>query len=316
MLFQIAQALGATMRVTDVGALISTHLARLLPFTSSAVFLWDEASRSFSCEHATGSHQDAMRALTAPSVEGLQAALATLANLRCAGGPAPAESLLVAPLELDGRNIGALAFCHVDEHVYTSDHDRLVARVAAQSAPVVANAMLFSRAHQQSFTDSLTGLANRRFVERQLDREISRARRQASRFSVLFFDVDRFKGINDVFGHRAGDETLIAIGRFLQSSLRDYDVCARFGGDEFVVVLFDCDRRNAEGRLRSIQSGVAGMAFEPSPGLQVLLSLSGGAATYPADGANAEALIAAADRRMYEDKSARRRDIVAAPAQR
>ena len=126
--------------------------------------------------------------------------------------------------------------------------------------------------------------------------------------------MDQFKGINDVFGHRAADDALRLIGRLLQSKLRDYDVRARYGGDEFAVVLLDCDGPNAAGRLRSIQCGVAGMAFEPSPGCHLTMGLSGGAATYPADGENAAALIAAADRRMYEDKSARRRDVVATPA--
>jgi diguanylate cyclase (GGDEF)-like protein len=119
------------------------------------------------------------------------------------------------------------------------------------------------------------------------------------------FDVNGLKHINDTFGHQAGDRALQAIGRILGSRLRSYDVCARYAGDEFVVVLGDCDSAEAEQRRTDIQDGLATLDFHPVPGRQMSLRISGGSATFPDDGRTADELIAVADRRMYEDKSSR-----------
>jgi len=134
---------------------------------------------------------------------------------------------------------------------------------------------------------------------------LTRAKRHASHASVLMFDVNGLKHINDTFGHQAGDRALQAIGRILGSRLRSYDVCARYAGDEFVVVLGDCDSTVAERRRRDIQEGVASLDFQPTPGLRTPLRISGGTATFPEDGRTTDELIAVADRRMYEEKFSR-----------
>jgi diguanylate cyclase (GGDEF)-like protein len=212
---------------------------------------------------------------------------------------------MAAPLMIGERAVGALVLYHVERGAYAADHRRLVTRVADEAAPVVSKTLLFEQAQEQSETDLLTGLANRRGMERRLVAHVTRAERHAGTASVLLFDVDRFKHINDAFGHDAGDRALQAIGGFLQSRLRSYDVCARYAGDEFVVVLGDCDQAEAERRRVDIQNGVATLDFEPQPGRRQSLAISGGTATFPDDGRTADELIAVADQRMYEEKSTR-----------
>jgi diguanylate cyclase (GGDEF)-like protein/putative nucleotidyltransferase with HDIG domain len=301
---EIAEALTASLKVSDVTALVSARLANLVPFTAVALFLHDEASGLYLCRQATGTHQDLIRRVTAATIEGLEKALPGHGAGRRPGG-ARLESALVAPLQMDRRNVGALAFYHTTPGVYTAEHGRLALQAAAQAAPVIVNAVAFELAQEQSLTDLLTRLPNRRYVERHLTQELARAQRGGTRVSLLLLDMDRFKSINDEFGHQAGDRALVDVARSLREGLRSYDICARLAGDEFVVVLSDCDRDQAECKGLALQQAVARAAFFAAPGTPVALGISVGAATFPEDGQSPDALVAAADRRMYEDKSSR-----------
>jgi len=302
---ELSQALGASLRVADVITLLSTHVVNLVPFTSSALFLLDDTSKLFLCRHVNGPHAEGIRALAASTVEGVGAMLPDVPSQPVANGPRRLRSVLAAPLMIGERAIGALAFYHVESDAYTLEHRRLVARVADETAAVVSKTLVFEDAQGQSETDLLTGLTNRRGMELQLAAKLTRATRHASHASVLMFDVNGLKHINDTFGHQAGDRALQAIGRILGSRLRSYDVCARYAGDEFVVVLGDCDSSVAERRRRDIQEGVASLDFQPTPGLRTSLRISGGTATFPEDGRTTDELIAVADRRMYEEKFSR-----------
>jgi diguanylate cyclase (GGDEF)-like protein len=305
-LHEVAQTLSSTLRISDVVALISSRLVNLIPFSASALFLYDEESELYLCQYASGAHPDAIRAVTASTVEGLEKALPSWTPLRGSMVPMRLQSVLVAPLQSSPRAMGALVLYHHDHGVYTADHRRLMSQIAAQAAPVVANAVVFERAQEQSLTDVLTSLPNRRYMDRHFAQEIARVHRHRGSLSVLLLDMDRFKEINDEFGHQAGDRALREVAQVLRGSLREYDVCARYAGDEFVVIVGDCDLSQAERRRREIQDAVAAIGFEPLPGRRVPLGISAGAATYPQDGLAADDLLAVADRRMYQDKAVRK----------
>ena len=119
-------------------------------------------------------------------------------------------------------------------------------------------------------------------------------------------DLDRLKEINDTYGHEAGDRALRAVGNVLRATVRQNDLCARFAGDEFIVVLWDCTPEHEARRVADLQNAVAAHPFEPRPGVRVSLSISAGAARFPDDGNTFEELLAAADERMYRDKAVRR----------
>jgi diguanylate cyclase (GGDEF)-like protein len=119
-------------------------------------------------------------------------------------------------------------------------------------------------------------------------------------------DMDRLKEINDTYGHEAGDRALRAIGAVLRSTVRQNDLCARFAGDEFVVVLWDCTPDHETRRVQDIQNAVAAYPFEPRTGVRLSLSISAGTARYPQDGSTLEELLAVGDERMYQDKAGRR----------
>jgi diguanylate cyclase (GGDEF)-like protein len=299
----LGQGLTSSLRVSDALSMISTSLVSMMPLDACALFLADPASGLFLCSHVVGSHQEAVRGVTAASVEGLNSALPTSV---VRGVTTRLQGALAAPLATESGTIGALVVYHAQRHRLSGDHARLLARVAAHAANVIANGLLFEQAEQQLLTDVLTGLSNRRHLDRQLAEEMARVKRHGGQFSVLVLDMDRFKQINDEFGHEAGDSALREAAQVLRAGLRPYDVCARFAGDEFVLVLGECDQAQAERRRVELQQAVAALWLEPVPGRILRLSASIGAATFPDDADTVEGLIREADRRMYRDKPDRK----------
>ena len=305
MLHGISQALNASLRVSDTLALVSSSMVQCVPFVSCALFLFDEECQLLLCRHVAGIQHDGIRAMVAAHVESL-AGMLPAQPLQGRAPGARIQSVLVSPLQIEDHTLGALALYHTDREAFTADHRRLLGRVATQAATVIANAVEFERTQEQSLTDVLTGLPNRRYLDRQFAQELARAQRQQGRLSLLVLDMDRFKQINDGFGHQAGDRALKEVAHILRSSLRVYDVCARFAGDEFVLVLGECDPAQAERRRQELQSAIAALPFVPARGQQVQLAVSIGAASFPEDGHTVDDMMAVADRRMYADKASRK----------
>jgi diguanylate cyclase (GGDEF)-like protein len=152
--------------------------------------------------------------------------------------------------------------------------------------------------------DALTGLPNRRYLEEWLRMSLPAARRAGSRLVVLYFDLDGFKGVNDRFGHEAGDRVLQVTAHRLRRALRVSDFVARLGGDEFVAALRETPTPSAVAMMiNRLQSEIAKAPIEELTDGAVTASI--GAAWYPEDGDSVEALLAAADRAMYEVKQRR-----------
>jgi diguanylate cyclase (GGDEF)-like protein len=161
----------------------------------------------------------------------------------------------------------------------------------------------FARARAESQTDPLTQLPNRRFLAEHGVAEIARADRAGEPVAFLLVDVDRFKSINDTYGHLKGDEALVLIADCLRRGLRPYDVCARYAGDEFVLVLSGCDAALARKRADELVASAQTLRLEAGDSRSWPLSMSVGVAVYPDDGDTYPALLAVADARMYENKA-------------
>jgi diguanylate cyclase (GGDEF)-like protein/putative nucleotidyltransferase with HDIG domain len=320
-LYEIAQAMGTSLGVADTMALISAKLSNLVPFSCAALFLYDEASETLRCRFATGADSDIIQQIAVQNGEGLTGWVArnrrALVNARPSADLESAglshlqttlQSALVCPLLLGDRFIGALSVYHVDAAFYGDDHRRLLDRVSEQAAAVINNSMLFEQTQEDSLTDPLTGLPNTRFLFMHLSRELARAERLKGEVSLMVMDLDNFKGINDNHGHHVGDRALCEVARVLRAAIRPYDICVRYAGDEFIVVLSGCGAEEAEQKRQELQQSIDAVLFEARPGRQVQLGVSVGAAVFPQDGNSYEALLASADSRMYQDKATRKRD--------
>jgi diguanylate cyclase (GGDEF)-like protein len=156
----------------------------------------------------------------------------------------------------------------------------------------------------QARRDPLTGLLNHQAFSDVLALEVERARRYDHGLTIVFFDLDRFKAINDSFGHMEGDRVLHRIATLASSMLRGSDVAGRMGGDEFAVLLLETDKHGGERFRRRLAEGAAELLSRnelPEP-----LALSAGCAHFPTDAADPDALLRLADARQYEAKRARR----------
>jgi diguanylate cyclase (GGDEF)-like protein/putative nucleotidyltransferase with HDIG domain len=317
-LYEIAQSMGTGLGVSDTMTLIAAKLRNVVPFSACALFLHDAATAMFGCRFATGVDAELLRQVVLrdersvigwvganrrplvnarPSADFEAAGLLVTTELR---------SSLVCPLVVQDRLVGALAVYETVPGAFTDDHRRLLDRVSEQAAGVVSNAVVFEQTRHDSLTDPLTGLPNARFMFAHLTRELARAARLGSEVSVVVVDLDAFKPINDRFGHAAGDRALREVARALRGAIRPYDSCVRYAGDEFVIVLSGCGAAEAEVKRLELQRALEELHIEVRPGEQVPLRGSFGIASFPADGDTHEILLGTADRRMYQDKAARK----------
>ena len=164
------------------------------------------------------------------------------------------------------RFIGTISVYHIEPSVYTDDHRRLLDRISEQAAAVIFNSIVFEQTQEDSLTDPLTGLPNTRFMFMHLTRELARAERLKSEVSLLVMDLDNFKDINDTYGHHIGDRALKDVAGVLRTAIRPYDICVRYAGDEFIVVLSGCGGEEAERKRVELQRAVDSLPFEPRPG--------------------------------------------------
>ena len=318
-LYEIAQAMGTSLGVADTMALISAKLSNLVPFSCAALFLYDEDNDSMRCRFATGVDAEVIQQVGVRSGEGLTGWVArnrrTLVNARPSADLEAAgldltttlQSALVCPLIFGDKFIGSLSVYHTDATFYRDDHRRLLDRVSEQAAAVINNSIILEQTQEDSLTDPLTGLPNTRFLFVHLTRELARAERLKADVALMVMDLDNFKDINDTHGHHVGDRALCEVARVLRTAIRPYDICVRYAGDEFIVVLSGCSAGEAEQKRQELQRGIEEVFFEARPGKRVPLGISIGAAVFPQDGESYESLLATADTRMYQDKAGRKR---------
>ncbi|MDQ3914688.1 MAG: sensor domain-containing diguanylate cyclase [Actinomycetota bacterium] len=213
------------------------------------------------------------------------------------------RTLLVTPLVADGNPLGILV---VETRRRSHRLERRVLSTIGQftshAALALRNAWLLEEIRRMADTDGLTGLSNRRSLERALDREVSRAARTGDQLALVLLDIDHFKELNDRHGHQAGDDVLRSAGAALTAACRDFDTAARYGGEEFVVLLPGCGPGEAVAATERLRAAIA------SAGGGVPVTASAGVATLPHNALDAAGLVRAADEALYRSKR-RGRDV-------
>src|SRR3984957_19269882 len=310
-LFELSQDLGASLSLGETLSVFSVKLRPMVPYDSIAIYI--QRGDELVPEYVSGDNYRLFSSLRIPFGQGLSGWVAQNKKPIINGNPSvepgylndptkfsTLRSALAVPLEGVAGVIGVLALYRGDRDAFTSDHLRIVLAVSSKMALSIENALKFAQAENSAVTDYLTGLPNARSLFLQLDRELARCKRDSTTLTVMVSDLDGFKQINDRFGHLEGNRVLRLFAQALKETCREYDHVARMGGDEFVVVAPGLPPTVAGKKAEQLRTLAQQAGFEVCG--EQILSLSIGQAIYPQDGADAEHLLAEADRRMYMEK--------------
>jgi len=310
-LVDLSRALAQTHDVDETLSLVSRWACRLVDADAAAIELVEGGGNSLVCRAAYGLPDDLI-GMRFPVDGSFSGWVVTHARPRATDNvdadPFVNEaslpyiqgtSMAAAPMRYRSLMLGALT-C-VGRHSFTAADLELLGALGDQAALAIENARLFQQVHVLSYTDPLTGIANRRQLERDIGREFAAARRGRTLVGVMF-DLDNFKHYNDTHGHVAGDAALRAFGTVLAQETRAMNLAARYGGDEFFVLLADATEADAAVFVQRVLSRyreeVRKLGHDP-------IGATAGFAVYQPEMRAPEALIDAADRALYDSKRER-----------
>lgn len=217
------------------------------------------------------------------------------------------RSIVCVPLINKGRILGVIELVNkVEEDRFTEFDMRLLKMIADFTAVAIDNAINFRKVKELVITDDHTSLYNVRFMYDYLDQAILNSGRSGESLSLLFFDLDHFKKINDTYGHLCGSAVLKEVGLFLKKMVRSGDIPIRYGGDEFVVIMPNTTKEEAFEFAKRLRALILGNRFLSDRGLNLQVKASYGVASFPEDARNKEDLISLADAAMYKIKESTR----------
>lgn len=331
---EIAKALTSTLEVREVLYLVMQKVSEILRPTNWSLLLLDEKTDQLYFEIAVGPNAERLKNMRIGPHEGIAG------RAFKSGQPVRVDdvtkdpgftrrfdeatdfktaSLLAVPLQCRGRMLGVIELVNGEGMPPFTDEDvQAVVAIADYAAIAIENARNFSRVQELTITDEHTGLFNARHLRQLLPAEVERSRRFQHSLSLLFIDLDRFKQVNDTYGHLVGSALLSEVGELLRTQIRGVDFAFRYGGDEFAIMLIETDADGARLAAERVRDAFRSKVFLKNHGQSLKLTASIGIATFPVDADEADDLIAAADRAMYRVKEAGRDGVIAAddpPAQ-
>ncbi len=326
-LLDMSSELSGSLDPRQVAAVMAGHLARAMNVDECAISYWDRAAGRLEslASYPVGMIEefDDYYDLAAfpQTVTVLNDQITVIVDSEDpAADPAEVElmlrrqlrSLAMIPLVAKGQSIGIVELYSSDRITWDEERLQLARTMANEAAIALENARLYEDARNRADRDPLTGFFNHRFLHERLGEEVVRAQRARRPLSLLMLDLDDFKLVNDTFGHLFGDRVLTWTAEMIRATLRTSDVPARYGGDEFAIILPETDAAEAATAARRILDAFRDHAFVSEQRGSVPVGASIGVVTFPADGRTGTDLIAAADRALYQVKRGGGHD--AAPA--
>jgi diguanylate cyclase (GGDEF)-like protein len=312
LLFELSHELGTSLSLDDTLSMLSVRLKRLVPNDSMAVYV--QKNHVLIPEFVSGDNFRLFSSLRIPTGQGLSGWVAQNKKPILNGNPSvepgylndptkysTLRSALAVPLEGGAGVVAVLALYRALPDAFTRDHLRVLQVIASKLGYTIENALKYRVAEDSAVTDYLTGLPNARSLFMHLEGEIARCQRTGESLAVFVTDLDGFKQVNDRFGHLQGNKLLQMYAVALKDCCRDYDYCARMGGDEFVMVAPGLQPEAAVEMVRRLERVVSQVGREICGDAAVSVSI--GQAFFPSDGSGAEELLAEADRRMYAMKN-------------
>ena len=317
-LLDMSSALSRSLDPKDVAQLIAEHLVRAVGADRAQISDWDAAGnrvRTLGCyppEHrktiddfySLDRYPLTARVLNdgviaTVDTEDPDADAAEVAELRREG----MRGLIMLPLVAKGAAIGVVEVTSAGRPTDEPGRITLARTMAHEAAMALENARVYEAARNLADRDPLTGYFNHRYLHERLSEEVVRAIRTRRAVSVVMLDLDDFKLVNDTFGHVFGDRVLVYVGETIRASLRESDVAARYGGDEFALILPETTVHEAAGVAERVLAAFRDHPFAAEGRTPLPVGMSIGIATHPGDGRTATELIAAADAGLYAAKA-------------
>jgi len=222
------------------------------------------------------------------------------------------KSLMCVPIKSQGRVVGVLEVVNKKTgEPFTKEDLNLLMRLIDQAALAIERTTLYQKMAELALTDDLTKLFNTRYLNRTIETEIQRSNRYHTSISLIFIDIDYFKNVNDNHGHLVGSKMLVEMGQMIIKCLRSIDIVARYGGDEFVVVLPQTTPKAAAQIAERIRKSVEQNVFLKKEGYNLRVTASFGVASYPENAKTKEDLLRLADEAMYRVKYTTRNGVYA-----
>jgi len=325
LLNEMGSLLACSGSVKEACDVVAKSVPKLFPHASSGALYLFRSSRDLIEAAVRWGHEDAL-APTFPPDACWALRRGQLHWSGCPGNEIACQHLtknsttdsLCVPMVAQGNTIGVLHLeferaveLRVESGTdgYRNSQQGLAISAASQVALSLASLQLRETLREQSIRDPLTRLFNRRFLEESFERELQLAGRKKQSIAVLFLDLDHFKRFNDTFGHDAGDMVLRSLADLFRNFFRVTDICCRYGGEEFAIILPESTSHDAAIRADALRSEVKGLRLKYKGQSLGPLTVSVGVAAFPEHGSTSVALLKIADQCLYESKG-RGRDVV------
>lgn len=315
---EVSKTLTSSLELNDILVMIMKKVKELTKAEAWSIFLVDEETGDLVFEKTEGERTKKIKKFRLRPGEGIVGRVAQEGipvvvpdvshdeRFRCSidkGMHFKTKSLMCVPIKSKGYTFGVLEVVNktTGESFSKDDLDMLM-RIVDQAALAIERASLYQKMAELVITDDLTKLFNSRYLNRTIDMELQRCNRYHTSVSLIFMDIDYFKQINDQYGHLVGSKVLVEVGQLLIKHLRSVDIVARYGGDEFVIVLPQTPPESAAQIAERIRKVIEQNAFLKKEGYSLRITASFGVASHPESAKTKEDLIRLADNAMYRVK--------------
>ncbi len=312
---ELGKALTAELETSRLFDTILHKVSALLPAHQWSLLLLDQNTDELYFELSVGMDPDVMKDIRLRLGEGIAGRVALEQKPMVVGNVQGSEhfcdradqltgfcteSILCVPLIFGGRSLGVIEV--VNPHSITSGALSVLTLIADYAAIAVENTRRYHQLQTMAIQDSLTGLYNTRYLYDELEKLIVTSSENDTPFSMIFLDVDNFKQVVDTYGHLNGSQTLQEVAETIRQCLPPQAFGVSYGGDEFVVVLPECGKKEALDTAEEIRVTLSGSTYLTNQGLAVCIQASFGVATYPEDASDRRGLLALADQAMFRVK--------------
>ena len=315
LLYDLSRLIDSATDIEQVYKAVVTQIMKILPCENCTLFLLDKPNKRLEPRATRGRAVNLLEHFVFEKGQGVSGWVASRGKqvvihdldkapnvLNVESLPARIRSFVAMPMRVHNTVVGVLHVSHADPNIFSPDDIALLAIIAGQAAVTIERTEELHNLETLAITDGLTRTYNHRYFQMRLEDELKRCKRYRLPLSMLIIDVDHFKAINDQYGHASGDAVLRDMGTLLRQCMRDTEIVARWGGEEFGVLLPQTSAEQAYIAAERLRVSVETRDFRSVDGQPIRVTISLGLAGYPVNGAAHSELIEAADRALYAAK--------------